>query len=79
MSMEWISVNERLPETRDVGEPHGYKGEMKSEQCLTFGLLGWGIAGLVDGVWINGETGEREFVTHWMPLPPAPETGREAK
>jgi hypothetical protein len=61
---EWISVEERLPESRkfviacdeygNVGEAYFYKRDRKFE-------------------WVDD--GERAFVTHWMPLPEPPMKG----
>ncbi len=58
---EWISVEERLPESRkfvivcdeygNVGEAYFYKQDRKFE-------------------WVDDE--ERVFATHWMPLPMPP-------
>lgn len=63
---EWISVDERLPESRkfviacdeygNVGEAYFYKKDGRFE-------------------WVDDE--ERVFATHWMPLPEAPKGGAE--
>ena len=61
---EWISVDERLPESRkfvivcdeygNVGEAYFYKQDRKFE-------------------WVDDE--EIAFATHWMPLPEPPKKG----
>ena len=65
---EWISVEERLPESRkfvivcdeygNVGEAYFYKQDRKFE-------------------WVDDE--EIAFATHWMPLPEAPKMKGGAK
>ena len=65
----WIPVTEQLPEMRGDGFADAY--------LVTDGHLGH-LAYFVDGEWFfteNGEMKEPMFydVTHWMPLPPAPE------
>ena len=58
---EWIPVEERLPETAD-----------DVLVCVTSGFM---FVGYYDGLGSSWELYEqsRESVTHWMPLPSAPE------
>lgn len=63
---EWISVDERLPDSRkfvlvcdeygNVGEAYFFKNDGRFE-------------------WLDDE--ERVFATHWMPLPEAPKMRKE--
>ena len=66
---KWIPVTERLPAMRGDGFADAF--------LVTDGYFGH-LAYFVDGEWFfteNGEMKEPMFyeVTHWMPLPPAPE------
>ena len=63
MSMDWISVKDRLPED--------------DATYLVYGRNGYGIVFAVyygDGEWLTWAdlTNITRFVTHWMPLPPPP-------
>lgn len=72
---EWISVKERLPEVSGDYLVAILDRRRKSYTRDT--------AYIVDGQWQVGtfdfypveDLGRREYVTHWMPLPPAPQTG----
>ena len=64
--MEWISVNDRLPEW-----------EIPPKDVLVYHDLGCGM--FIDRAWYSYDKhtwmsalGTRLKVTHWMPLPPAP-------
>ena len=60
----WISVKERMPESRIVVMV--YCPERKTQYCAFYADKHWQIFGSYDTVW--GE------VTHWKPLPKAPES-----
>ena len=61
---EWISVEERLPEKdKDV---MCYSN--KNGGHMFFGYRGW-----ISGEWMEGGSLHIGDVTHWMPLPDAPE------
>jgi hypothetical protein len=67
--MKWISVKDRLPDLNEF--PSGYKSSNS--------LLGYddGFYSIVeytgDNIW-RDEYSKMTIVTHWMPLPPKPET-----
>ena len=66
--MEWISVNERLPEEDEDVLVMTAEGKFASG--------GMHVASLdEDGVWYpsHGDGWEFPDVTHWMPLPEPPE------
>ena len=59
---EWISVDERLPESSDI-------------DCLLFldnGRIGIGWYHVSAEVFVEGGIATINTVTHWMPLPEAP-------
>lgn len=63
MSMEWISVKDRMPED--------------DATYLVYGRNGYGIGFAVyygDGEWLTCDdlTNITRFITHWMPLPESP-------
>lgn len=63
MSMDWISVKDRMPED--------------DATYLVYGRNGYGIVFAVyygDGEWLTCDdlTNITRFVTHWMPLPEPP-------
>ena len=63
---EWISVKERLPEN-----DQWVLCFMKDKAFGTFRVFQWNY---IDWQWNDGnEWYDEKDVTHWMPLPPAPE------
>lgn len=69
---EWISVEDRLPETDDkvLVTVHGFNRE-ENPLVVT-------AAAYVDGTWIRGDDEESYPPVHWMLLPAAPSApGRE--
>ena len=60
---EWISVEERLPESRFV------------IVCDEYGTVGEAFFFKQNGRFEWIEDGELAFATHWMPLPEAPKGG----
>ena len=73
---EWISVEERLPETRDC-----ILGQKSSKVIVAFqfddGIQGTDTAHTLNGNWVFEDriTVVNRTVTHWMPLPEPPEGG----
>lgn len=64
----WVSVEERLPENRSTVLAFGFRGEYDK----TGGYL---VGHYINNDWITGLDGP--IITHWMPLPPAPDGGEE--
>lgn len=70
---EWIKCSERMPESELQVLAFGDNPlERVGFQVLSFEQL--------EDKWWNGGEGlfqHKDFVTHWMPLPPAPEKETE--
>jgi hypothetical protein len=62
--IEWISVKDRLPETK--------YGTWSKEDCLLLTLYNYEIGRTKDGEWVDMNNDALEDVTHWMPLPKPP-------
>lgn len=62
--MEWISVQDRLPDETD-------KYRIKSNKSS--GKSIWFICDVNGGKSWGSKLSKGEIVTHWMPLPPKPE------
>jgi hypothetical protein len=65
--MEWISVEDRLPEPRTHVLGWAAPGYIGIQYCIEDSNQKMKILALED------EDYERVAVTHWMPLPPPPE------
>lgn len=72
--MNWISVEDELPQTQDAVIVAADDVYIKRVEVIT--------AELIDGVWILSEChlckhaailGDHMKITHWMPLPVPPE------
>lgn len=74
----WISVTERLPETRE-----SILGKKSSKVIVAFhfddGTQGTDTAHTLNGEWVFEDhiTVVARTITHWMPLPTAPEPPKE--
>ena len=70
--MEWISVEDRLPEENQSVWVYG--GDSYESYGMAFAIYS-------DGQFYDGQVcTDKEFnsdVTHWMPLPPAPTADKE--
>ena len=65
---EWISVDERLPETNGRVLACDSEGDIST---ATFARVG------MQGLWFTSAIGRNQAITHWMPLPEAPKGGGE--
>ena len=67
---EWISVEERLPETRKT-----HRDCSSTQVLVATKSIGVCIGSYHrNGTWMIGSFGHRD-VTHWQPLPPPPQLG----
>ena len=63
--MEWISVEDRLPEGKNQWRSCWWMGKRSGR--IPFPVL------FIDGFWQDEHGKEIHNVTHWMPLPAPPE------
>lgn len=76
--MEWISVNDRLPKHAKGRKEVGVISEnviactVEKEVCTGWVENGGGQWFLLTGDSDYHKEYEMDYVTHWMPLPPAP-------
>ena len=66
--IEWISVEERLPETNGKVLACDSDGDIST---ATFARVG------MQGLWFTSAIGRYQAITHWMPLPEGPKGGAE--
>ena len=64
--MEWISVEDRLPDNHQRVTGIGFDyGDVKNKRHYV-------VCEYFDSIWLGDEDEEFEYITHWMPLPEPP-------
>ena len=84
--MEWIDVNDRLPELETIPTKPNFRHKPKSERVLCACkqrsgkvFVKEGFYELWDGNPIWRIPGSIDTVTHWMPLPEPPDVLKEGE